>query len=126
MTVEEDVRAFNDAFERALAEADAEAAAAMYTEDARLLLTGQPMIRGRSAIGAIMRAWVDDGPVSIRFETEEVIAGGDLVIDIGHSIAAGRRSKYVVVLRRQPDGSLKLAIDAPSSEQAATVPAATE
>lgn len=33
MTVDEDVRAFNDACERALAEQDAEALIAIYTED---------------------------------------------------------------------------------------------
>jgi hypothetical protein len=47
------------------------------------------------------------GPVGIAggLESEEVLAGGELVIDIGHTIAAGGRSKYVVVhrpTRRQP------------------------
>jgi len=42
------------------------------------------------------------------------------VVDIGHTIAAGGRGKYVVVHRRQPDGSLKIAIDAPSSDGTTT------
>ncbi len=119
MTVDEEVRAFNDAFERALAEQDAEALIAMYTEDARLMMAGQPVIQG-PAIGTVLREWVKDGPVSIRFETEEVLADGDLVIDIGHTIVAGGRGKYVVVHRRQPDGSLRIAIDAPTSDGSAT------
>jgi ketosteroid isomerase-like protein len=61
-----------------------------------------------------------EGPVSTRFETEEVLASGELVIDIGHNHRGRRRSKYVVVHRRQPDGSLRIAIDAPTSDGAAT------
>ena len=98
MTVDEEVRAFNDAYERALAEQDAEALIALYAEDARLMIAGQPVIQG-PAIGTVLRDWVKDGPVSIRFETEEILADGELVIDIGHTIMAGGRSKYV---RRPP------------------------
>jgi hypothetical protein len=62
------------------------------------------------------------GPVGIAggFESEEVLAGSELVIDIGHTIAAGGRSKDVVVHRRQANGSLRIAIDAPASDGAAT------
>ena len=120
MTVDEEVRAFNNAFERALAEQDAQALIALYTEDARLMMAGQPVIQGRPAIGTVLREWVKDGPVSIRFETEQILADGELVIDIGHTITAGGRGKYVVVHRRQPDGSLMIAIDAPTSDSAAT------
>lgn len=120
VSVDEEVRAFNDAYERALADQDVEALVSLHTDDARLMMAGQPVIRGRAAIEKVFRAWLDEGPVSTRFETEEVLAGGELVIDIGHAIADGRRSKYVVVHRRQPDGSLRIAIDSPSSDGAAT------
>ena len=120
MTVDEEVRAFNDAFERALAEQDAEALIALYADDARLMLAGQPVIQGRPAIETVLRAWVKDGPVSTRFETEEILADGELVIDIGHTVQAGGRSKYVVVHRRQADGSLRIAVDAPTSDGVAT------
>jgi uncharacterized protein (TIGR02246 family) len=119
MTVDEEVRAFNDAYERALTEQDVEALVSMHTDDARLMMAGRPVIQGRPAIEEVFRAWLKDGPVPTRFETEEVLADGELVIDIGHTIAAGGRSKYVVVHRRQPDGSLRIAIDAPSSDEAA-------
>ena len=120
MTVDEDVRAFNDAYERALAEQDVEALLSLHTDDARLMLAGQPVIQGRPAIEKVLREWLTEGPVSTRFETEEVLADGELVIDIGHTIAAGGRTEYVVVHRRQPAGSLRIAIDAPSSDGAAT------
>jgi uncharacterized protein (TIGR02246 family) len=120
VTVDEEVRAFNDAFERALAEQDVETLVSLYTDDARLMMAGRPVIQGRPAIETVFREWLQEGPVSTRFETEEVLAGGELVIDIGHTIAAGGRSKYVVVHRRQPDGSLRIAIDAPTRDGAAT------
>jgi ketosteroid isomerase-like protein len=120
VTVDEDVRAFNDAYERALAEQDVEALVSLHTDNARLMMAGQPLIQGRPAIDKVIGEWLKDGPVSIRFETKEVLADGELVVDIGHTIAAGGRSKYVVVHRRQPDGSLRIAIDAPTSDGAAT------
>lgn len=52
------------------------------------------------------------GPIT--FETGEVIEDGDLVIDIGTLLIGGEPSgRYVVVYRRQGDGSLKLAVDVP-------------
>jgi uncharacterized protein (TIGR02246 family) len=120
VTVDLEVRAFNDAYERALAEQDVDALVSVHADDARLMMSGQPVIQGRPAIEKVLREWLAKGPVSVRFETEEVLADGDLVIDIGHTISAGGRSKYVVVHRRQPGGSLRIAIDAPSSVGAAT------
>jgi uncharacterized protein (TIGR02246 family) len=120
VTVDDEVRAINDAYERALAEQDVEALVALHTDDARLMMAGQPVIQGCQAIEKAFREWLKEGPVSIRFETDEVLAGGGLVIDIGHTIAAGGRTKYVVVHRRQPDGSLRIAIDAPTGDGAAT------
>lgn len=116
MTVEEEVRAFNDAYERALTEQDAETLVALYRADARILVEGQPVIQGRPAIERVMRAWVKNGPVSTRFETEEVLASGDLVVDIGSTIQATGRGKYVVIHRREPDGSLRIAVDAASGD----------
>jgi ketosteroid isomerase-like protein len=116
VTVEEEVRAFNDAYERGLVEQDVDALVSLHTEHARLMFAGQPVIQGRTAIEKVLTGWLEQEPVSIRFETEEVLAGGDLVVDIGQTIAAGGRSKYVVVHRRQPDGSLRIAIDAPTSD----------
>jgi len=114
VTIEEEVRSFNDAFEQALLEQDVDTLIGLYTDDARLLIAGQPIIQGRAAIEEFVRAWVADGPVSTRFETVEVFASGDLVVDIGHTIQDGGRGKYVVIHRRGPDGRLRIAVDAPS------------
>ena len=40
MTVDEEVRAFNEAYERALAEQDVEARVSLHTDDARLMMGG--------------------------------------------------------------------------------------
>lgn len=114
MTIEEEVRAFNDAFERALLEGDPATLVGLYADDARLLFAGQPIIQGRAAIEEFVRAWVADGPVSTRFESVEVFASGELVVDIGYTIQDGSRGKYVVIHRRGPDGKLRIAVDAPS------------
>ena len=114
MTIEEEVRSFNDTFERALIEQDVDTLVGLYTDDARLLFAGQPILRGRAAIEEFVRAWVADGPVATRFETAEVFASGELVVDIGYTISDGGRGKYVVIHRRGRDGRLRIAVDAPS------------
>ena len=53
---------------RALAEQDAKRFASYYTDDARMLSHGQPIIRGRAEIEAEVRDWVKNGPVTLRFE----------------------------------------------------------
>jgi uncharacterized protein (TIGR02246 family) len=117
MTVNEEVRAFNDAFERALLAQDAEALVALYREDARLLVPGQPVIQGRAALETELRSWVENGPVSLRFESEQVLSDGDLVVDIGSTTRpSGQRGKYVVVHRRDRDGRLRIAVDAASMD----------
>jgi uncharacterized protein (TIGR02246 family) len=101
---------------RALAEQDANRFASYYTDDARFLSHGLPIIRGRAEIEAEVRSWFTSGPLTLRFETGDVIADGSLVVDVGRIISPTGRSKYVVVYQRQPDGSLKIAVDAGSSD----------
>jgi uncharacterized protein (TIGR02246 family) len=106
----------NAGMARALAEQDATRFASYYADDARMLFHGQPIIRGRAGIEAEVRGWVTKRPVTLRFETGDVIADGSLVVDVGRIISPTGRSKYVVVYQRQPDGSLKIAVDAGSSD----------
>ena len=83
MTIREELDTINAGFGRAFVEQDAESLAAYYTDDARLLFHGTPLIRGPAAIEATMRDWVAGGPQVLRFETGEVIVDGSLVVDIG-------------------------------------------
>ena len=116
MTIRDELDAINAGMARALAEQDAERFASYYTDDARLLSHGQPIIRGRGEIDAEVRDLVADWPVTLRFETGDVIADGSLVVDVGRIVSPTGRSKYVVVYQRQPDGSLKIAVDAGTSD----------
>jgi len=114
--VRDELDAINAGFGQAFATQDAERLAAFYADDARLLFPGQPIIRGRAAVDAALRDMVAGGPASLRFVTDEVIEEGPLVVDIGRIIGPGGQSKYVVVYRRQPDGSLRIVVDAASSD----------
>jgi uncharacterized protein (TIGR02246 family) len=116
MTIHDELDAINAGMAQALAEQDATRFASYYTADARLLFHGQPIIRGRAGIEAEVSGWVSEGPLILRFETGDVMVDGSLVVDVGRIISPTGRSKYVVVYQRQPDGSLKIAVDAGSSD----------
>ena len=116
MTIHDELDAINAGFSEAFATQDAERLAAFYADDARLLFHGQPVIRGRAEVDAAIREMVAGGPASLRFVTDEVIADGSLVVDVGRIISPTGQSKYVVVYRRQTDGGLKVIVDAASSD----------
>jgi ketosteroid isomerase-like protein len=116
MTIRDELDAINAGFGEALATQDAQRLSAFYADDARLLFDGQPIIRGRAAVDTVMREMVGGGPGTQRFQTDEVIVDGSLVIDIGRITTATAQYKYVVVYQRQPDGSLKIVVDAASSD----------
>ena len=116
MTIRDELDAINTGFGEAFATGDAKRLAAFYADDARLLFHGQPAIRGRVAIDAAMREMVAGGPASLRFVTDEVIADGSLIVDVGRIISPTGQSKYVVVYQRQADGSLRAIVDAASSD----------
>lgn len=116
MGTREELEAINAGFGEAFATQDAERLAAFYADDARLLFHGQPIVRGRAAVDATLREMVAGGPASLRFETDEVIEDGSLVVDIGRIVGATGQSKYVVVYRREGDGSLRIVVDAANSD----------
>lgn len=116
MSTSDDVRAFNERFSAALANQDVEAVVDGYTDDARILLPGLPPVRGRDAITALFRTSLARGPSRITFSTDDVWDCGDVVIDVGTYTSDGETGKYVVVHERQPDGSLKMVVDAPSRD----------
>lgn len=116
MTTRDDVAAFNEAFSAAMARQDIDRVLDSYTDDARLLFHGMPMVRGRAAIDALLRPDLEEAPNIIRFESLEVLEGGSLIVDIGRYITPNGTGKYVVVHERQPDGSLRMAIDTATSD----------
>ena len=95
VTIRDELDAINAGFGEAFATQDVERLAAFYADDARLLFHGQPVIRGRAEVDATLREMVADGPASLRFVTDEVIADGSLVVDIGRIISpTGRASTW--------------------------------
>jgi len=116
MAIRDELDAINTGFGEAFATQDAERLAGFYAADARLLFHGQPTIRGRAAVDAALRDMVEGGPAILRFVTDEVIEDGSLVVDIGRIVGPSSQSKYVVVYQRQADGSLKILVDAASSD----------
>ncbi len=116
MAIRDELDAINVGFGEGFATQDAERLAAFYADDARLLFHGQPIIRGRAAVDAALRDMVAGGPADLQFVTDEVIDDGSLVVDIGRVLSPGGQSKYVVVYRREPDGRLRIIVDAASSD----------
>jgi ketosteroid isomerase-like protein len=114
MTIRDELAAFNERFSAALATQDADALVDLYTDDARLLFAGMPMIRGRQAIAKLMGAWLAESPHQMTFQTGDIWEAGDIVVDVGTYDSPGGAGKYVVLYERQADGSLKLAVDSAS------------
>ncbi|MEP7228091.1 MAG: DUF4440 domain-containing protein [Gemmatimonadales bacterium] len=116
------VRAVDDAWAGAAKAGDGEAIAALYTADAVLLPPGEPIVKGAAA----KKYWVDfgngfSGPTELNTMTVE--GAGDVATAIGtYKMAmtpkkAGAKplpideGKYIEVLKRQGDGSWKIAYD---------------
>jgi ketosteroid isomerase-like protein len=115
MTIADDLRSINAGFSAAMAAPDVDAVVAFYTDDARILFPGVPEIRGRDAIHAAFRDDLGGGPQEIRFESAQIFDGDPIVVDVGAFFTPRGEGKYVVVYERQPDGTLKIAVDAASS-----------
>ena len=116
MGIRDELDAINAGFGEAFAAQDADRLAAFYAADARLLFHGQPIIRGRAAVDAELREMVAGGPANLQFVTDEVIEDGSLVVDIGRIVSTTGQSKYVVIYRREADGSLRIVVDAANSD----------
>lgn len=93
----------------AIAEKDAHGFAALYEPDGSLLPPDGRVIRGRAAIRAALTALLDRGLQGQRVEVDDLLADGELAVEVGRGFmrtAAGEsESNYLIVHRRQPDGS---------------------
>ncbi len=72
-------------------------------------------VTGKAAILEFWRAVMATGPKDITIETTDIAASGDIAYGVGKyamTAADGRHEgKYVIVLRRQPDGGYKTVVD---------------
>ena len=109
-----------DDFVAALRNGDAAAASAIYADDAQLLAPSAELFAGREAITAFWRAGLEAGVSEVEFEALQLDREGGFAFEIGRyafrleAVDGGTvvdRGKYVVVHRRQDDGSWRRVVE---------------
>jgi uncharacterized protein (TIGR02246 family) len=118
-----DIDALNATFMDGWAKGDVSMVASVYAPDGRLLPPGAPP---RTA-GDIERFWqgaMDSGITEVSLETLSLDERGDVAVEEGHyTLRAGDQvvddGSYVVVHRRQRDGSWRFGVDIFNSDRAA-------
>ena len=125
MNTRDQIRAVDDAYEKAVANQDVDAVLEAYTSDASLLAPNAPLAKGRDAIRAILQGFLDAGAQSLELNTVELDDHGDVVVEVG-SYRLGiappdgdpitDEGKYLQVFKRQADGSFRIAYDAFNSD----------
>jgi uncharacterized protein (TIGR02246 family) len=107
-------------FERAANMKDVVAISNLYTEDATLLPPGSPQIKGRANILAFWESFLDAGASDVAVRVVDVRSSGEMAYEIGefkmnlpgsNGSTAPTEGKYMVVWKRQPDGSIKMVAD---------------
>ena len=119
------IRAVHDRFCAAVLRQDADAVAALYAEEAVLLPPNEPAVHGRAAI----RQWTAALPKVTRIvlNVDELDGRADLAYMRGTfamtlepeaAPAVSVAGKYVEILKKQPDGSWRFAVDTFNSDTA--------
>ena len=119
--VTKQIRAGDDEFERNIRAQDAaRLVAAFYTADAVVMPPDQPMVSGQEQIKGFWQAMFGAGLRDGALEIVQVEASGDLACEVGKytltidptgAAPVLAQGKYLVVHRRQPDGSWKAIAD---------------
>jgi uncharacterized protein (TIGR02246 family) len=122
MSRREQIESLNAELSKAAANKDTAGIAGFYEEGARLLPPGAPIVEGRENIQARFDAFIPNAKsMSMVFDLVDVIEAGDIAIDISRMTVSVERpsgetashvSKHVVVWRQQPDGELKIVVEA--------------
>ena len=106
----------NRQFEAAIARGDAAGFAAVYTDDGKVMAPDTPIITGREAIQGYWQAILDMGTKGLSLRTLDLDELGDTAVERGAAtldiqIEGGRivqaEAKFIVVWKRQADGSWK-------------------
>jgi uncharacterized protein (TIGR02246 family) len=111
-----DIEAFRDQWVAAAEKDDAATVTAMYTADAMIDSPEEPSVEGREAIQAY---WLKNFPLAsgLQVRSKETEVSGDLGYDYGEfsqritppkGKAMDVQGRYLVVLKRQADGSWKI------------------
>lgn len=120
------IMAERQAFEDAVNRADWDRASALFADDAVLMQTGSPAVRGRLAIRERFNSFPANAEIALY--GEELIGEGNLavvrgalsilMVPPGSSVAVADTTKYVEVWRRQADGAWKVIWDIGNSDRA--------
>jgi ketosteroid isomerase-like protein len=112
MSARDDVESFNSEFAAAFSLPSPEQLVSMYTDDAVMISNGR-VTTGRGALLELFRRGFTE-PSDTTFDSKHVFEDGDVVVDVGSILREGvPAARYVVIHRRQDDGSLKLFVDVP-------------
>ncbi|WP_051390016.1 DUF4440 domain-containing protein [Bradyrhizobium sp. Ec3.3] len=96
-------------FGAAAARKDYLGVAGFFTEDAKVLPPGAPILSGRKAIEEFWRAALERSDLT--FKTTELEVAGDTAYEIGETDTGQAKAKYLVVWLRCPDGRWRLHCD---------------
>jgi len=121
------IRASDTAFVSATAAGDPAGVAALYLVDARLLAPNAPAVQGRDAIEKFWGGLLGAYQLRIDASSDEIEGRGDLAYARGHYTLEGSpkakgaprlhdEGKFLEILRRQPDGRWRYAVDMYSSD----------
>jgi uncharacterized protein (TIGR02246 family) len=117
MSLKDEIQAAQDRLAEAISARDADGAAALYTENARLIPQGAPACTDRGAIAAFFAGAIENGIAGARFTTEDVDGDDALANEIGRyelyaATPGGERvlaaqGRYLVVWRKV-DGAWRM------------------
>jgi len=129
--IEQDIKDVTMRFGEAFNRGDVAAAVEFYTDDAKFLHPNIEIVSGKQAIKEFFETGRAFGLRRINFESIEVGYDGDLayergVINMDLEPEGGQamvdRGKYLVVMKRQADGSWKVAVDIWNSDLPQPIP----
>ena len=124
--VRQAIKVADSSFAAAVLRGDATSLSALFAEDALVMWPNAAASRGREAIAKSFGAFFAGVQVSVfRYEPQDVIVAGDYAIETGtYEITTRTKddksshdvAKYILVWRRQPDGSYRVVRDIANSD----------
>ena len=127
--VRQAIEAVNARFDSAVVKGDTAALAGLYADDAVLMMSGSPAAHGHEAIAKSFAGMGAAMKVStFNLQTQDVVVAGDYAIETGAYDMTAQLSakgakplhdvgKYLVLWKKQADGSYKILRDIANSDQ---------